>query len=91
MTLMAKPKLIILDEPMNGLDPDGVIELRKILRDLRDEGSSILLSSHQLTEMEKVTDRVLLLEQGSMVLEIDDLKEIQSKNQYSITVEKVKK
>lgn len=91
MTLMAKPKLIILDEPMNGLDPDGVIELRKILRDLRDEGSSILISSHQLTEMEKVTDRVLLFEQGSIVLEIDDLKEIQSKNQYSITLEKSEK
>ncbi|MDO5027869.1 MAG: ATP-binding cassette domain-containing protein [Bacillota bacterium] len=76
MVLMAKPKLIMLDEPMNGLDPDGVIELRKELEDLRNEGCAVLLSSHQLAEIEKVADRIVMIEGGKLVLDsyIGDLK-----------------
>ncbi|BCN28837.1 ABC transporter ATP-binding protein [Anaeromicropila herbilytica] len=67
MTLLAKPKLIILDEPTNGLDPQAVFELREQMEAIRREGSSILFSSHQLGEVEKLADRVVILDQGEKV------------------------
>ncbi|MBR4026971.1 MAG: ABC transporter ATP-binding protein [Lachnospiraceae bacterium] len=67
MTLMARPKLIILDEPTNGLDPQAVFELRKEMEMIRKDGSSILFSSHQLGEVEKLADRIIFLKQGELV------------------------
>lgn len=67
MALMAKPKLLILDEPMNGLDPDGVFDLREKMKELKNQGCSILFSSHQLSEVEKVSDRVVMIEGGHVV------------------------
>lgn len=67
MALMAKPKLLILDEPMNGLDPDGVFDLREKMKELKNQGCSILFSSHQLAEVEKVSDRVVMIEKGQVV------------------------
>ena len=69
LTLMARPKLLILDEPTNGLDPQAVFELRKQLEDIRREGSSILFSSHQLNEVEKLSDRIILVNQGRKVFD----------------------
>lgn len=67
MTLMAKPKLLILDEPTNGLDPQAVFELRKKMEEIRERGSSILFSSHQLSEVEKLSDRVVILNKGELI------------------------
>ena len=67
LVIMHNPKLLILDEPMNGLDFEGVLNLRKTLVDLKNSGSSILLSSHQLSELEKISDRVLMIENGKVV------------------------
>lgn len=67
LVIMHKPKLLVLDEPMNGLDFEGVLNLRKTLVDLKNSGSSILLSSHQLSELEKISDRVLMIENGKVV------------------------
>jgi ABC-2 type transport system ATP-binding protein len=67
MTLLAKPKLIILDEPTNGLDPQAVFELREQMEQIRKEGSSILFSSHQLGEVEKLSDRVIILDRGEKI------------------------
>ncbi|MBS6195824.1 MAG: ABC transporter ATP-binding protein [Clostridiales bacterium] len=67
MTLMAKPKLIILDEPTNGLDPQAVFELRKEMEEIRNMGSSILFSSHQLSEVERLSDRVVILNKGELI------------------------
>lgn len=69
ITLLAKPKLIILDEPTNGLDPQAIFELRKQMENIREEGASILFSSHQLGEVEKLADRVVILKQGEKVYE----------------------
>ena len=67
MTLLSKPSLIILDEPTNGLDPQAVFELREQMEQIRRDGSSILFSSHQLEEVEKLSDRVVILNQGAKI------------------------
>lgn len=56
LAMITKPKLPILDEPTNGLDPQAIIDLRKQLLDIRNDGTSILLSSHQLSEVDKLVD-----------------------------------
>ena len=60
IALLSSPQFLMLDEPMNGLDPSGVFELRKELRKMVDEqGMSLLISSHQLNEIEKIADRII--------------------------------
>lgn len=68
--LMEQPKLLLLDEPTNGLDPAGIVDLRHLIRRLADQGVTIFLASHLLTEVERVCDRVLLVRQGEVVREI---------------------
>ncbi|MFI5493472.1 ABC transporter ATP-binding protein [Actinoplanes sp. NPDC051859] len=58
IALLAEPRLLILDEPTNGLDPIGVREMRGIIRDLSTAGTTVLISSHQLSEIAQVCDRV---------------------------------
>ncbi|WP_179393894.1 ABC transporter ATP-binding protein [Lacticaseibacillus absianus] len=65
--LVNQPKLVILDEPMNGLDPQAVKDLRDIIRDMAAAGTSFLISSHILSELEKVADDVLILNHGHIV------------------------
>ena len=62
--LLPEPELLILDEPINGLDPVGVIEMRELLESLRDEGRTVLVSSHNLAELEQVCDRVIVITGG---------------------------
>lgn len=65
--LLVDPKLMILDEPMNGLDPPGILEIRALIRSLVDEGKTVLLSSHLLDEVEKTCDEVAILSHGSVL------------------------
>ncbi len=67
MCLLAEPKLLILDEPTNGLDLIGVLEFRSELRRIADSGSAVVLTSHQLSDLEKVSDRYLFLRAGKLV------------------------
>lgn len=67
LAMMTKPKLLILDEPTNGLDPQAIIDLRKKLLDIRNEGTSILLSSHQLSEVDKLVDRIIFIKDGQLI------------------------
>ncbi|MEV8307295.1 ATP-binding cassette domain-containing protein [Streptomyces flavidovirens] len=60
--LLADPELLVLDEPANGLDPDGIRWLRTFLRSLADEGRTVLLSSHLLGEVEQTVDDVVILQ-----------------------------
>jgi ABC-2 type transport system ATP-binding protein len=62
--LLADPELLILDEPMNGLDPAGILEMRHLIRDLVGEGRTVLLSSHLLDEVEKSCDLAAIVDQG---------------------------
>jgi len=68
--LLPTPQLIILDEPTNGLDPQGIHETRKLIRRLRDEFRlTVLLSSHLLTEIEQLCNRVGIIHEGSLLYE----------------------
>ncbi len=68
IVLLSKPRFIILDEPTNGLDPKGIVELRNTLRNLvMQENLSILFSSHQLGEIEKLADRIICINKGQII------------------------
>ncbi|MHB1570454.1 MAG: ABC transporter ATP-binding protein [Solirubrobacteraceae bacterium] len=65
--LLADPELLILDEPMNGLDPGGILEFRTMIAELTGEGRTVFLSSHLLDEVEKTCDAAAVIDQGRMV------------------------
>lgn len=65
--LLNDPKVLILDEPVNGLDPQGVQDFRNKLKEIAKSGVSILISSHLLDEIEKVCDRVIVIENGKII------------------------
>jgi ABC-2 type transport system ATP-binding protein len=65
--LLGDPEVLILDEPANGLDPEGVRWLRKLLRGFADEGRTVLVSSHILAEVAQTVDNVVVLDRGRMV------------------------
>jgi ABC-2 type transport system ATP-binding protein len=67
--LLKDPPLLILDEPSNGLDPQGVVEVRDLLLDLRRQGRTVVFSSHLLGEVEQVCDRVGVVSKGRLVAE----------------------
>jgi ABC-2 type transport system ATP-binding protein len=67
--LLGDPELLILDEPANGLDPDGVRWLRDFLRGLASEGRTVLVSSHVLAEVAQTVDQVLIINHGRLVVE----------------------
>jgi ABC-2 type transport system ATP-binding protein len=66
-TLLGDPRILILDEPANGLDPEGIRWLRGFFRHLATEGRTILVSSHQLAEVQAVADRAVILNRGRLV------------------------
>lgn len=67
LALLADPRLLILDEPANGLDPEGVRWLRQLLQGLAREGRSVLVSSHVLAEVAQTVDRVVIIDRGRLV------------------------
>ncbi len=75
--LLGHPELLVLDEPANGLDPEGVRWLRDFLRVYAAPGGTVLISSHVLAEVAQTVDRVLIIKQGKLVTEssLDDLTE----------------
>ncbi|EFR99898.1 ABC transporter ATP-binding protein [Listeria seeligeri] len=62
--LIHNPALLILDEPTNGLDPQGMAEFRSLIRDLATKGTSVLISSHLLSEIQQITDRFAIINKG---------------------------
>jgi ABC-type multidrug transport system ATPase subunit len=69
--LLRQPELLVLDEPTNGLDPQGIREIRELLRRLHGDGTTILLSSHLLAEVEQLCTKVGVLDRGHLVLQED--------------------
>jgi len=81
MALLHEPKILILDEPTNGLDPNGIIEIRELLKKLNSEKNiTVLISSHLLSEIEKLVTHVGIIHRGEMLFQgtLDDLHKKQS-------------
>lgn len=71
MALAGDPEFLMLDEPINGLDPTGIVEIRELLLALKDEGKTIFISSHILGELEKIATRYGIISAGKLIEEID--------------------
>jgi len=69
--LQHDPRVIVLDEPTNALDPAGVIRLRESLLRRADSGAAILVSSHHLDEVARIADRIILMNGGRLIGELD--------------------
>ncbi len=67
VALVGRPDLVVLDEPTSALDPVGRADVRSIIRDLRDAGTTVFLNSHLLTEVERVCDRVAIVDRGRVL------------------------
>ncbi len=89
--LLAAPNLLILDEPTNGLDPEGIKELRDLVKKLAQEGVAILISSHNLAELENFCTNVCIIKNGTVISEnkMVDLKK-DSESYYEIEVSKIR-
>jgi len=84
--LVHAPRVLILDEPASALDPEGVLKVRTLLQELRAEGAAILLSSHQLSEVATVSDRIAFLHEGKLLRygRLDEL--LESKGEMEIVL-----
>lgn len=67
-TLLGSPRVLVLDEPTNGLDPEGIAEIRELIQELKAQGLTIIIASHLLDEIEKVCTHVAVLKQGSLLV-----------------------
>src|SRR5437867_2230422 len=85
-TLLHEPDLIVLDEPQSGLDPVNMVLVRNLLRELKEEGKTILLSTHMMGEAERMADEIVLVHQGKVVLSgpLDFIRSSFSKNTLHI-------
>lgn len=98
--LLGNPKVLVFDEPTNGLDPEGIAEIRSLIKNLHKEGKTIIMASHLLDEVEKVCTHVAILKKGILIatgevndiLSSDDLVEIGAPDMEKLilVVEKLK-
>ncbi len=85
--LICDPDILLLDEPTDGVDPVGKMEIREVLKKARSEGKSIVLNSHLLSEVEAVADRVAILSRGKLI-KVSGVEELTSRDsQYEIEAE----
>lgn len=84
--LLGDPHVLILDEPINGLDPDGVLWVRQLLRHMASEGRTVLLSSHLMSEMAQTADHVIVLGRGRVVADAPIADFISGGQQDRVTV-----
>ncbi|MEM7140746.1 MAG: ABC transporter ATP-binding protein [Actinomycetota bacterium] len=78
--LLGDPEVVMLDEPVNGLDPEGILWIRHLLQDLAKEGRTVFVSSHLMSEMELMAEHFVIIGQGSLIEDIsaDDLRAMAS-------------
>jgi ABC-type multidrug transport system ATPase subunit len=87
VALVHDPDLIILDEPMNGLDPQGIADIRQLINHLsKDQGKTVFISSHLLSEMEQIADSLLIIHKGKKIAE-GNMNELLNPEQSKIEVE----
>lgn len=80
--MISDPDILLLDEPTDGVDPVGKMEIRKVLMRVRDEGKTIVLNSHLLSEVESIADRVAILQKGR-VIKVDSVDALTSKRKQT--------
>lgn len=84
--LLHEPQLVILDEPASGLDPRGMIEIRELIRSMKNQGKTIFMSSHLLGETESICDQVALIDKGKL-LGIKSINDLQRSTKSKIRIE----
>jgi ABC-type multidrug transport system ATPase subunit len=87
MALLQDPDLLVLDEPANGLDPAGIVEMRDLMRRLASEGKTIFISSHVLTEVQQICTRVAIINNGRLVTESTVEELTSGHGEFEVTVE----
>ena len=86
VTIIHAPELLIMDEPFSGLDPVNTELMKNMIGKFRDEGKAIILSTHQMNQVEELCDRVLMIDHGAEVL-YGDLRQVKSKfKKHSVQV-----
>lgn len=87
MAIVNNPHFLVLDEPFNGLDPTMTIKVRNIIKDLQKKGTTILLSSHNLSEVDQMTSHIVFLKDGQFIEE--DISKYQEDVYYISTREEI--
>ena len=90
--LMKDPELLVLDEPANGLDPSGLKEVRDLLRSLADEGRTVFLSSHLLSEVQLICDSVAILARGRCIAQgpVDEVLAVRGGNAFVVRAPRIR-
>jgi ABC-2 type transport system ATP-binding protein len=96
--LINNPELILLDEPTSGLDPIGTSEIKHLIRELRDQGKTIVLSGHLLADMQDICDRIAILHRGELkeigkvsdLLTVQDVTQIKARNLSQAAIDDVR-
>ena len=89
MALLQDPDVLILDEPANGLDPAGIVEMRDLLHRLASEGKTVFVSSHLLSEVQQLCTRVAIVNLGKLITEstVEDL--VKGQGEFAVTLERI--
>lgn len=86
MALLQEPDVLILDEPTNGMDPAGIVEMRDLVHRLANEGKTIFISSHLLAEVQQICTRVAIINQGKLVTESSVAELTKGQGEFRVTV-----
>jgi ABC-type multidrug transport system ATPase subunit len=88
MALLQDPEVLVLDEPANGLDPAGIVEMRDLMHRLTEEGKTVFISSHLLTEVQQICTRVAIINLGKLVTETTIEELLTGRGEFTVTVER---
>lgn len=88
IALLQDPDILLLDEPANGMDPAGIVEMRDLMHRLSAEGKTVFISSHLLTEVQQICTRVAIIDQGKLVKEATIAELTQTHGEFRVTVER---
>ncbi len=88
MALLQDPELLVLDEPANGLDPAGIVEMRDLLRRLAAQGKTVFISSHVLTEVQQICTRVAIINLGRLIADESVEELLRGQGEFAVTVER---
>jgi ABC-type multidrug transport system ATPase subunit len=88
IALLNNPDLLILDEPANGLDPAGIVEMRDLMHQLADEGKTVFLSSHLLGEMQQICSRVIFINAGKLIADKTVAELTRGQGEYAVQLER---